>query len=448
MKYFLFIVCCLVSFSCKKLITVDTPDSELPAGQVFNSETLADAAVADIYYVLSGYYTSSMLTAINGMTADELSTLNPSYTVYVNNAIQPADPLILSTWRDLYKAVYRANAVLEGLATATNISAGKKATLTGEAEFLRAFSYYYLVNNWGDVPLITTTDVTQTASASRAAIADVYQQIMSDLQSAVSLLPETYSSGERVRANKWAATAMLARIYLQRGDWQDAETNAALVINSGIYLPLSSLDSAFLKNSRSAILQIWQEDGFTIAGQTFQPSNAGSFSFFPLSTDLMNVFEAGDLRKDKWTGTFTYGGNLYYYPFKYKKKIAAYGDDAEYLMVLRIAEQFFIRAEARCRQNNMAGAVADLNIIRQHSGLADLPADMDQETCLLTIEKERRTEMFTEWGDRWSDLKRTGRINTVMPVQKPGWDSTNVLYPIPQQERNRDPNLTQNKGYR
>jgi hypothetical protein len=437
MKYFLFIVCCLLSLSCKKLITVDTPVSELPSGQVFNSDALADAAVADIYYVLSGYYTGSMLTVINGMTAGELSTLNPSYTVYVNNAILPGDPLVLSTWRDFYRAIYRANAVLEGLATSSNISEGKQAQLTGEAKFLRAFSYYYLVNNWGDVPLITTTDVAQTASAPRAAIADVYKQIMSDLQSAVLLLPESYSSSEKVRANKWAATAMLARVSLQWGNWQDAETNASLVINSGIYLPLSSLDSVFLKNSRSAILQIWLKDGFTIAGQTFQPSNASTFSFFPLTTDLMNAFEPGDKRKDKWTGTFTYSGNLYYYPFKYKKKMAAYGDDAEYLMVLRIAEQYLIRAEARCRLNNIAGAVTDLNIIRQHAGLADLPADIDQETCLLTIEKERRVEMFTEWGDRWLNLKHTGHIS----------DSVNALYPIPQQERNRDPNLTQNEGY-
>jgi hypothetical protein len=447
MKYFLFIVCCLLSFSCKKLITVDTPVSEIPAGQVFNNYALADAAVADIYYVLSGYYTGSMLAVINGMTADELSTLSPSYTVYVNNAILPTDFLIGSIWRDFYKAIYRANAALEGLATATDIPADKLTRLTGEAKFLRAFSYYYLVNNWGDVPLITTTNVTLSASAPRAAAADVYQQIMSDLQSAVLLLPETYSSSEKVRANKWAATAMLARVSLQLGNWQDAETNASLVINAGVYLPLLPPDSIFFKNSRSAILQIWLKDGFTIAGQTFQPSNTGTFSFFPLTTDLMNAFEPGDIRKDKWTGTFTYSGDLYYYPFKYKKKIAAYGDDAEYLMVLRIAEQYFIRAAARCRQHNIAGAVADLNIIRHNAGLADLPAGMDEETCLLTIEKERRTEMFTEWGDRWLSLKHTGRINTILSAQKTGWDSTKALYPIPQQERNRNPRLTQNKGY-
>jgi starch-binding outer membrane protein, SusD/RagB family len=445
MKY---IVCMLLLMllACKKLITVDTPASELPASEVFNDATMADAAVADIYYVLSGYYTSSMLTVINGMTADELITLNPPYTGYVNNAILANDALLLSAWRDFYKAIYRANAALEGLATATNIPSDKLAQLTGEARFLRAFSYYYLVSNWGDVPLITTTDVTQTASAARTPVSDVYKQILSDLQIAEGSLPEAYSSSERVRANKWAATAMLARVSLQLGNWQDAEADASVLINTGLYLPLSSPDSIFLKNSRTAILQIWIKDGFTFQGQTFLPS-AGSFSYFPLTTDLMNAFEPGDTRKDKWTATFTYGSNLYYYPRKYKNRLTTTGNDAEYLMVLRIAEQYFIRAEARCQQNNMSGAIADINVIRRNAGLADIAADMDKETCLLTIEKERRAEMFTEWGDRWLNLKRTGRINTVLDAQKSGWTSEHALYPIPQQERNRNPNLTQNEGY-
>jgi hypothetical protein len=448
MKYFLFIVSCLLLFSCKKLITVDTPVSELPAEDVYNSDVLADAAVADIYYVLGGYYTGSSLAIINGLTADELTAISsPPYTVYANNAIQPADVLILATWREFYKAIYRTNAVLEGLATATKISADKRTQLTGEAKFLRAFCYYYLVSNWGDVPLITTTDVTQTATAFRAPSADIYQLIMSDLQSAVQQLPEAYSSNEKVRANKWAATAMLARVSLQWGNWADAAGNASLVINSGVYLPLSPPDSIFLKNSRSAILQIWLKDGYTIPAQIFIPANANSFSYLALTTDLMNSFEAGDLRKDKWTGTFTYAGNLYNYPFKYKKSNANYGADAEYLMVLRVAEQYFIRAQARCRLNDIAGAMADLNMIRHNAGLTDLPADTDKETCLLTIEKERRTEMFTEWGDRWLSLKYTSRISTIMTTKKPNWDSTKILYPIPQQERDRDPNLTQNQGY-
>lgn len=447
-QYFMYIVCCLLLMpvACKKLITVDTPVNELPADVVFGDEALADAAVADIYYVLAGYYTSSVISVINGMTADELNTLSPLHMRYVNNAIPAEDGLLLFTWRDFYKAIYRTNAVLEGLATSP-ISTDKAAALKGEASFLRAFCYYYLVSNWGDVPLITTTDVTKTALAARSPVAEVYAQIIFDLQRAAALLPEAYSSNEKVRANKWAAMAMLARVSLQRSNWADAATNASYVINSGMYFPLSQPDSLFLKNSRSAILQIWVKDGFTLLGQTFIPVNASSFSYYPLSTDLLQTFEAGDARKTKWTSTFTYAGELYCYPYKYKQRQVTIGDTTEYVMVLRLEEQYLIRAESFCQQGNTTAAIADLNVLRHRAGLPDLPVDMDKSGCLLAIEKERRVELFTEWGDRWLNLQHTGHINTVLGALKPGWKSTDALYPIPQQERSRNPFLTQNEGY-
>lgn len=447
-SYFMYSLCCLllIPVACKKLIAVDTPANELPAEVVFGDDALADAAVADIYYILAGTYTSSTVPVINGMTADELITINAPNLKYVNNAIPVDDVLLLFSWRDFYKAIYRANAVLEGLAAASGISAARVDQLSGEAKFLRAFCYYYLVNNWGDVPLITTTDVTKTALAARAPVAAVYKQILNDLQSAAALLPENYSSSEKVRANKWAALAMLARVYLQMGNWADAATNAALVIDAGTYLPLSQQDSIFLKNSRSAILQFWVKDGFTFSGRTFLPVINGS-SNYPMSTDLINAFEQGDLRKTQWTGTFTYAGELYHHPYKYKNRTVTTGDTAEYVMVLRIAEQYLIRAEALCQQGHTDAAVADLNIIRHRAGLQDLPVDMDKNSCLLAVEQERRVELFTEWGDRWLSLKRTARINTVLGAVKTNWKSTAALYPVPQQERNNNPNLTQNDGY-
>ncbi|WP_177230362.1 RagB/SusD family nutrient uptake outer membrane protein [Chitinophaga sp. CF118] len=442
----MYIIYCLllIPVACKKLITVDTPASELPADLVLGNDELADAAVADIYYVLSGRYTSSALFFINGMTADELTTLNTSHMRFVNNAIPVDDILILYTWRDFYKAIYRANAILEGLVS-SNISAEKKMQLIGETRFLRAFCYYYLVSNWGDVPLITSTDINQTELAARAPVADIYKQMMSDLEIASLLLSATYRSNEKVRANKWAAIAMLARVYLQWRNWAEAEKNAALVINSGMF-PNTQPDSVFFKNSQSAILQFWMKDGYTYAGQTFIPVSDG-YSNYPFTTDFMNAFEPGDLRKTKWTSSFTYAGGLYYYPYKYKKNTISTSDDAEYVMVLRIAELYLIRAEARCHQDDISGAVADLNIIRHYAGLTDLPSDLTKENCLLAVEKERKVELFTEWGDRWLTLQRNGRIDTVLKVIKPYWTLTDTLYPVPKQERDRNPNLTQNAGY-
>ncbi len=441
-----FILILLLLTSCKRLITVDAPSDEIPAETVYNNDALADAAVADLYYTLAGYFAGNLLPVINGMTADELTTINGNYLRYVNNAIVPTDAPLLSSWREIYKIIYGANAMLEGLATSTGLSTVKARQLRGEAKFLRAFCYYYLVNCWGDVPLLTTTDLNHTALAPRTSVDSVYKQIISDLNYAAQLLPFYYNTGEKVRANRWAATALLARVYLQRGKWEDAIVQSSLVINSGVYTPLISPDSVFLRNSRPAILQIWRSEGYTYLGQTFLPAD-GSFSFYPFTGDFMQSFETEDKRKDSWMRPFTYGGETYYNCYKYRNRTAAVPGKEEYLMVLRIEEQYLIRAEAFAHLNNPRDAIADLNVLRARAGLQLLSDTVIRDSALTLVERERRTELFTEWGDRWFSLHRTGRLDEVIKALKPGWKPTAALYPIPQEERNRNPNLTQNDGY-
>ncbi|UPK67869.1 RagB/SusD family nutrient uptake outer membrane protein [Chitinophaga filiformis] len=445
-RTYYFILLLMMITSCKKLITVNAPSDEIPAGSVYSNEALADAAVADLYYSLSSYFASNILPVINGMTADELNTFNGTYLRYVNNAILPTDPPLLSSWREIYKVIYGANAVLEGLATSGGLSAEKARQLKGEAVFMRAFCYYYLVNCWGDVPLLTTTDVNQTALAPRTGVDSVYTQIISDLNYASQLLPAYYSTGEKVRANRWAAIALLARVQLQRGNWEEAIVQASQVINSGAYTPLIPADSVFLRNSRPAILQIWRNEGYTFLGQTFLPAE-GSFSFYPFTEDFMQSFDPADKRKASWTRSFMYGGATYYNCYKYHNRTAAVTGKEEYLMVLRIEEQYLIRAEAFAHLSNTRDAIADLNVLRARAGLPALSDTIIRDSCLSLVERERRMELFTEWGDRWFSLRRTGRLDQVMSALKPGWKSTAALYPIPQEERNRNPHLSQNNGY-
>jgi hypothetical protein len=123
------------------------------------------------------------------------------------------------------------------------------------------------------------------------------------------------------------------------------------------------------------------------------------------------------------------------------------GDATEYLMVLRLAEQFLIRAEARAHQKNLADAISDLNIIRHRAGLPDLSSSLVQADVLAAVEKEKRIEFFAEFGHRWFDLKRTGRVDAVLAPIKPLWTSTAAFYPLPFSELQKDPNLTQNPGY-
>lgn len=116
-------------------------------------------------------------------------------------------------------------------------------------------------------------------------------------------------------------------------------------------------------------------------------------------------------------------------------------------MVLRLAEQYLIRAEARAQQNNLAGAAADLNAIRQRAGLEPLPDNLDKAAMLLAVEQERRIELFAEWGHRWFDLRRTGRSLAVLSPIKPDLTATDLWYPIPLSAINTNPFLTQNEGY-
>ncbi|WP_343668805.1 RagB/SusD family nutrient uptake outer membrane protein [Chitinophaga sp.] len=446
MAYVRIILLALCLVSCRKLLTVSTPDSEQSSDTVFGADASADNAVADIYYTMGMYYNGNLLSAINGMTGDEGGTLDAYYQRYVNNSIPSDDAQLNQVWKAYYRAIYRCNAVLEGLLQSTNLTPARVQQWTGEAKFMRALCYYYLMNCWGDVPYITTTDVAQTALAYRTSVDSIRVWMRQDLLSATNLLQTSYPGTERVRANRWAAIALLARIALQEGDAESAEYYATQVINAGVYR-LCVQDSAFLYNSPQAILQIWTSEGYTLPGQLFIPLEDG-ISYYPLSADLVAAFENGDLRKAAWTRSFTYGTGTYYYPYKYKKRGATTGEDREYLMVMRLAEQYLIRAEARVLQDNFAGAVADLNVIRERAGLNDLGIVADKRQCMDAVLQERRAELFCEWGDRWLTLQRRGIMNEVLGTLKPSyWKDWAAYYPIPQQERDSDPNLTQNPGY-
>src|SRR5258706_8113660 len=145
-----------------------------------------------------------------------------------DNTLLANNFLVTNLWCNIYKTVYKANAIMEGLTASTEVSENLKNQLTGEAKFVRAFCHFYALNLWGDIPLIVTTDYRTNNSILRTAKAEVYQQIVADLKDAQRLLTDDYSfsNNERVRANKGAATALLARVYLFTEDWINAETEA------------------------------------------------------------------------------------------------------------------------------------------------------------------------------------------------------------------------------
>jgi hypothetical protein len=423
---------------------------------VFKSDETATAAVTAIYHQMQsiGFANgdAGSVTALAGLSADELVTYPVGDAVFFyQNDLIPANVTNLALWSTAYNSIYLANAVLEGVGGSTAVTEPMRAQLEGESKFIRAFCYFYLVNLYGDVPLILETDYRLNAGAARTPKDEVYAQMMADLADAKALLPGDYSvsKGERTRANRQAASALLARVYLYRGEWAKAEAEATTVIESGMY-DMPALDDVFLANSAEAIWQLLPVDPTFVTWEGYlfvlqdEPTSPFSQSRMALSSQAMAAFEQDDQREVHWTGVFE-GTDTYYYPFKYKLKYAI--DDAtEYSMVLRLAEQYLIRAEARAQQSNIGGAQEDLNAVRSRANLADTDA-ASREALLTAIAHERQVELMAEWGHRWLDLKRTGAANAVLGPIKPLWKSTSVLYPIPQQERSSDPQLSQNDGY-
>ena len=192
----------------------------------------------------------------------------------------------------------------------------------------------------------------------------MYTQIISDLKDAQSVLPGDYnvSSGEKIRPNKWVATALLARVYLYQKDWVDAKSQATTVINNtGLFSLDPDLNSVFLANSSDAIWQLMPvQPGFnTQEGETFiltaAPQNLS------ITPSLLGAFENGDNRKTDWIDSIIVGGQTYYFPFKYKIQYS--NTLSEYSMVLRLSEQYLDPGRSRIPIKRFPGCDSDVTSI-------------------------------------------------------------------------------------
>jgi starch-binding outer membrane protein, SusD/RagB family len=442
--------------SCKKFVVVSNPNDQVISSDLFSSDAGAQSAIAGLYSQMMNSptnFANSGITIAAGLSADEiysrLTGIDEMH--FYENSLLPSDDFILNTrlWSHMYSNIYSVNAIIEGLNKSSGVSPSLKTQLLGEAKFLRAFHYFYLVNMFGDVPLVTSTDYEVNASLARTPTLKVYEQMIADLKEAENLLTTNYPSPQRLRPNKFTASALLARVYLYRQDWNNAEAQASGVINSGQYSLLSNLDGVFLPSSNEIIWQLLPVAGTKTPAevQSFLPSSsASSRPLLLLTTAMLNAFDSGDQRKAHWVQSKTVSGTTYFFPAKYKTKTVT-ADPVEYNVVFRFAELFLLRAEARTQLGNYTGAQSDLNRLRSRASLPPTTAQ-DKPSLLAAIEAENRSEFFAEWGHRWFDLKRWGRADAVLASAKaPNWQSTDVLYPIPLTEIKRNPLLTQNPGY-
>lgn len=448
------VLLCLLSLcSCDDFVAIDPPKGQLSPEAVFENATTANAAMADVYAqmrengMVSGK--SFGVGALLGAYADELVSyeFGPFTTAdFYHNTLLSSDAVVSSLWNSSYNQIYAANAVLEGVHNSATLEAADKSQLTGEALFARAFTHFYLVNIFGDVPYVTTTDYVHNSTVRRMPTATVYSNIISDLENAVALLSPEYLQPTRTRPNRAVAQALLARVYLYHGDFAMAESTTTAVLTHPDYEWVDDLDHTFLKESTATIWQLSPggEGVNTYEGSTFIFVEGPPY-VVSLADDFVAGFEAGDLRKDHWIKEVTDGSSVWYHPNKYKQDMPT-AASLEYSVVFRMAEQYLIRAEARAKLGDLAGAKADVNRIRNTAGLGDTPAITLTEV-MDAIAEERKHELFTEHGHRFFDLNRWGRLDDVLS-SKPGWETTDRLWPLPLSEMQVNPFLTpQNPGY-
>ncbi|GGI23673.1 RagB/SusD family nutrient uptake outer membrane protein [Pedobacter mendelii] len=437
--------------SCKKFVDVDPPKTEILTSEAFLQDKSATSAVLGIYanMVNDNNFINSGITIYSGVAADEFaSAQDPEGLQFEKNQILPTSSIINSMWTGAYRNLAQINTCITGLEASNTLTPAVKAQLLGEAKFSRAYTNFYLVNLFGNVPLVTGLDYKQNAIIAQSNSTDVHKAIIADLLDAQSQLSNTYPTSGKVRPNKLAATALLARAYLYVNDYANAEIQASAVISSGTYGPLPTLTNTFLRGSIETIWQLLPLSNYSATQEGYiflrQATTGGGYYF---TSDLLNSFETGDNRKTAWIGTATASGVTYNYPFKYKD-VGQYlpATVTENYIMLRLSEQYLIRAEARAQQGNLTNALSDINVIRSRAGLPNFNTT-DKVTLLTAIANENRHEFFAEWGHRWLDLKRTGTVNAVLSAKKPTWKASAALFPIPQSEIIVNKSLVQNPGY-
>lgn len=433
----------LFLFGCQQYIEVNKLTDRLHENEVFRDVSTANSAILGLYQNLRGTTMIDNIIVDNALVSGEVLPYGETTSSsYYTNRLDATDTAL--PWARYYSIIYKANRAIESLSVTTDLPASSRDRFLGESLFIRAFSHFMLANFYGDIPLILTSDVEANRVASRQPVAKVYEQLVTDLKEAQALL-QSETATDKGRAGYPAATALLARVYLYQQDFRNAELEADRIIQSGLYELLQPGGRVFQTNSKEAI---WQWVNNTTQANTVASRYLFTSAPAIICTDfLLEAFEEGDVRKETWIRTTPFGNGSVSIPFKFTS--AAAGTDECYTAI-RLAEVYLIRAEARMMQEQYESGIEDINLIRaRHGGLLNpLPAPSDRESAMTIVLQQRRVELFTEGAHRWFDLKRTGRLDATMAIEKPTtWNSWAALYPILYSDIQQNPNLTQNPNY-
>ena len=439
-------------WSCKKVLDLTSPN-DVDDNKVFTTVSGLRNARIGMYNTLQdknyygGYYPLMAECYTDDGTTGGYDVIDLNEFAY--RAVGSANIYVEGSYNAIYHTIYTANKIINNIDDVPGLEKDEHDNTLAEALFIRALAHFDVLRFWGEhwdkssaygISIVTNTDA-PTEPVARSSVEESYQQIIGDLQQAISLF--NTNNGNQY-ASDASAKALLARVYLYHGDLNEAADMATDVINNASFDLFGPDDFTKIYTEK-----LTQESVFELK---FDPQNTSAYNaatylrddalrsdvIFIANADLNTFFE--NRPDDRRSSLVDFVNNdLSIEPDgrtqKYRGETTK--DNSGY--IIRLAEVYLIRAEARGRVNGLS----DLNKIRTSRGMSALTAaDVpDDATYLNAILDERRAELNFE-GHRLFDLARTGKVEEVLG------SGVLPIMPIPQREIDGTGGVVeQNPGY-
>ena len=473
-KYSLIYLLLLITLAsgCKKLLDKD-PVDKISIEDTFSDFEGARAAMLGVYnaFYATNYYNGvrSAYPDLIGGNLKYSKVGNVALYEEYNLATTAAESEMNATYQQLYGILNNINYIIQKVPAITDGTVATRNRLIAEATTLRALIYFDLVQLYAQ-PYGYTSDAghpgvtvnlepifVNSTLIKRSTVKETYDAIIADLKNAAALFPVTnvvFTAGSIANyANLNTVYALLARVYLSKGDWQNAYNYSNAIITVGAYRLYSNanyVSSWTLKNTTESIFEISMPTGFAgnSYGSYFDISTGNTYLQMATTEDLLSLYSATDVRgRSSLYNEFAVRGTTYYFSKKYPSSNAL----ATGLKAIRLSELYLIRAEAAAELANYTQANNDLNVIRQRGDTAAAALYItDKEALIEAVLLERRKELNLEGfllfdlGRRKKNIIRTDCTAITCGLTYP---AARYVLPIPEVSVLSNPAMLQNPEY-
>lgn len=425
---------------CTKMLEFEPGDEVLAEDALKSTEDL-QKLLNSCYDVMANTYYGAYqnLGELLSPTISKPRT-NADYTEVYNRATIFFNGTVGDLYGEPYISIFRANTLLENFDLVESLSAEDRQRMEAEARFIRALSHFDLINLFAQ-PYGYTSDnshlgiVLKTSTsldlAPRNTVAEVYSQILIDLNFAKDNLPD-YNG---VYANKYAANAMLTRVYFQMNDFENAAIAAGVVINEGPYI-LDSLNGRWSDNISSEgiftlLISPLDADRNSALISNYRSDNNETPELYASNSYVEELYgptiPTSDERSEWFTKMSPTSPNYYY-------NINKFNANTFNIPYLHLTEILLIQAEALAEtQSDLFTAVYNINLVRERSGVSPLNENSSPDVIIENARKERAKEMIGE-GRYIFDLKRRGALGENITIRNAPWDCNGMVLQFPNSE--------------